>query len=570
MNKTDTKSPVTGIRLPKSSAPKYGAIFDVTNDAIMVLDKHLRVDFANAAFQAMWDIPTSLLTDRPSLEQVVGYPSAHQVLQSDGMDASLAAIESVHQGKASAEIRRDDGSVLTYQSHALPDGACALVYSDVTDVVRSLEVARTQELRYRHALQAADQSFWEWNLFTDQIRISQRFWLQIHRTDIGPTLDFEQFLELVHADDREFLRITLWPYGEGEEADMVGATDIFRILTPDGDPRQFALGFGMSYSASDNSVVLAGLLRDVTDSRRMRKDLTLARDIAETASAAKSRFLAAMSHELRTPINGILGMNDLLLDSQLSPDQREYAETVRDSGEALLGIITDILDFSKIEAGRLELEELDFSLADLIGSVVRLLDPRAQEKNLNISWRVDMEIPPLLRGDPGRLRQVLLNLLGNAVKFTTEGHIVVRAKVISNDDPDLSKIRVEVEDTGIGIPQAAIGKLFQDFTQVDSSVTRKYGGTGLGLAVTRQLVELMAGTVGVDSIIDRGSTFWFEIALPIGAEPTVEDHSDPHSPHPQAPPPAAVDDRALRALVAEDNAINRKLLLAYLEKMGIQ
>ena len=195
------------------------------------------------------------------------------------------------------------------------------------------------------------------------------------------------FMNLVHSDDREFLRETMRPYGEGEESDMVGATDIFRIVTPDGDPRQFALGFGMSYSTADNSAVLAGLLRDVTASRRMRKDLTRARDQAEKANAAKSRFLATMSHELRTPINGILGMNDLLLDSQLSPDQRDYAETVRVSGEALLGIITDILDFSKIEAGRLELDELDFSLADLIGSVVRLLDPRALEKDLNISWR---------------------------------------------------------------------------------------------------------------------------------------------------------------------------------------
>ena len=202
------------------------------------------------------------------------------------------------------------------------------MYADVTDSVRATESARTQELRYRHALQAADQSFWEWNLFTDEIRISQRFWLQIHRTDIGPTLNFSDFMNLVHADDREFLRETLRPYGEGEESDMVGATDIFRIVTPDGDPRQFALGFGMSYSTADNSAVLAGLLRDVAASRRMRKDLTRARDQAEKANAAKSRFLATMSHELRTPINGILGMNDLLLDSQLSPDQRDYAETV--------------------------------------------------------------------------------------------------------------------------------------------------------------------------------------------------------------------------------------------------
>ena len=570
MRKSGTKSPAADVDLWDSEAPKYGAILDVTNDAIVVLDKDLRIESTNAAFQAAWDLPASMLATRPTLEKVIRHPSGHQLLDSEGMEASLAAIDTVRQGKPSAEIRRDDGSIMTYKCLALPDGACALVYSDVTEFVRNMELARTQELRYRHALQAADQSFWEWNLFTDQIRISQRFWLQIHRTDMGPILDFDSFLDLVHAADREFLRVTLWPYGEGEEADMVGATDIFRIVTPDGDPRQFALGFGMSYSASDNSVVLAGLLRDVTESRRMRKDLTSARDTAETASAAKSRFLAAMSHELRTPINGILGMNDLLLDSQLSPEQREYAETVRVSGEALLAIITDILDFSKIEAGRLELEQLDFSLADLIGSVVRLLDPRAQEKNLNIGWRVAMEIPPLLRGDPGRLRQVLMNLLGNAVKFATEGHIVVRAKLLPNDDPNTSKIRVEVEDTGIGIPKAAQGKLFQDFTQVDSSVTRKYGGTGLGLAVTRQLVELMDGTVGVESTVDRGSTFWFEIELPSGSGATEDDAVKPQAQQKKARATTADGNQTPRALLAEDNAINRKLLVAYLGKMGIK
>ena len=428
MAKTGIKKTAAGTGLRESFDPKMAAILDATSDAIAVLDNDLRIETANAAFRTMWPLPASLVAKHPSLEDMIRQPSGHQLLSSDGLEASLKAMKSVAKGPAATEIRRDDGRILIRRGHALPGGGCA--YADVTDSVRATESARTQELRYRHALQAADQSFWEWNLFTDEIRISQRFWLQIHRTDIGPTLNFSDFMNLVHADDREFLRETLRPYGEGEESDMVGATDIFRIVTPDGDPRQFALGFGMSYSTADNSAVLAGLLRDVTASRRMRKDLTRARYQAEKANAAKSRFLATMSHELRTPINGILGMNDLLLDSQLSPDQRDYAETVRVSGEALLGIITDILDFSKIEAGRLELDELDFSLADLIGSVVRLLDPRALEKDLNISWRVAPEIPPVLRGDPGRLRQVLVNLLGNAVKFTSDGHIVVRAAPI--------------------------------------------------------------------------------------------------------------------------------------------
>ena len=426
------------------------------------------------------------MSARPQLEALVRQPQGHQLLASEGEEeASLAGITLVRRGEAAAEIRRDDGRVFRYRCHALPGGGRVLTYLDVTEMVRSLELARTQELRYRHALQAADQSFWEWNLFTDEVRIGQRFWLQVQRTDLGPTLSFDEFIAMVHGEDRDTLAKTLRPYGDGEEAEMVGAADIFRVPTLRGEPRQFAFGFGMSYSGLDNTVVLAGLLRDVTESRRMRNELTEARDQAQTANKAKSQFLATMSHEIRTPINGILGINGLLLDTELTAEQRDYAETVRESGEALLTIITDILDLSKIEAGRLDLETIDFNIADVIGAAARLLEPRAREKGLNISWRVAPEIPSALLGDPGRIRQVLLNLVGNAVKFTEDGHIAIRVVGIEARDADKVGVRVEVEDTGIGIPQAELGRLFKDFTQVDSSVTRKYGGTGLGLAVCK-------------------------------------------------------------------------------------
>ena len=208
MAKTGIKKTAADANLWGSFGPKLAAILDATSDAIAVLGNDLRIETANAAFRTMWPLPASLLATHPSLEDVIRHPSGHQLLSSDGLEASLKAIKTVDEGLAGAEIRRDDGKILVRQCHPLPGGGYALVYAEVTESVRSTEIARTQELRYRHALQAADQSFWEWNLFTDEIRITQRFWLQIHRTDIGPTFNFSDFMNLVHADDREFLRET--------------------------------------------------------------------------------------------------------------------------------------------------------------------------------------------------------------------------------------------------------------------------------------------------------------------------------------------------------------------------
>jgi two-component system sensor histidine kinase/response regulator len=357
------------------------------------------------------------------------------------------------------------------------------------------------------------------------------------------------FLDFVHPDDRES--------SEAEAAKLVeiATGTIFQNRYRAKDGQYHWIEWTTRAVASAQALYSAG--RDITQRKRMEAELVSSRDEALAASRAKSEFVANMSHEVRTPMNGVIGMTELLLDTALDGRQRAYAETVRSSAEGLLTVINDILDFSKIEAGKLELDEADFSLHGAVEDVAGLLGSSAQAKGLELAVLIETDVPEFAHGDQGRLRQVLTNLVANAIKFTEQGEVLVRVTV-AGPTPDSTAVRFVIEDTGIGIAPSEIERLFQSFAQADASTTRKYGGTGLGLTISRQLVTLMRGEIGAESTPGKGSTFWFAIPLAAGALVLL---------------PLAHrrrDFTGLRVLLVDDNATNREILETYLRFWGMK
>jgi PAS domain S-box-containing protein len=483
-----------------------------------------------------------------------------------------------YQSDLAEKYRRDDAQVLetgkvfeTVEEHRNADGSKLYVqvlkspvydsqgrrvgiqgmFWDVTAKKETEEALRQSEQRLQSILDNATAVIYVKSIDGRYVLVNRSFESLFHRTRaemVGQTdhdLFPREMADAFRANDQQVL--------------AAGTALQFEEVAPhdDGLHTYISTKF-LLYDSSGVPHLLCGISTDITDRKRAETELRKAKEAAEAANRAKSAFLANMSHEIRTPMNGIIGMTELVLDTQLVPEQREYLELVKESADSLLTVINDVLDFSKVEAGKLELEPIAFGLRDHMGDTMKTLAFRAHKKRLELACHVAPEVPDTLIGDPGRLRQVVLNLVGNAVKFTERGEVLVDVGIESLDE-SAAVLHFCIADTGIGIPPAKRETIFGAFEQADSSTTRKYGGTGLGLTISSKLVELMGGRIWVESELGRGSKFHFTARLvPTDSLPAPEPSLDA----------SALE--SLPVLIVDDNATNRRILHEMLSNWRMQ
>ncbi|HYI08815.1 MAG TPA: response regulator [Thermoanaerobaculia bacterium] len=468
---------------------------------------------------------------------------------------NVAAREILGCGDVAAVLPRIESSEVTVGARAVEVTATSvaagilLCFRDVTEQRRSEQALRESRERYSHIIENANELIYSADYHGRFTFVNPA---AIRITGFGEEeLLGRHYLDLIDPDYREAAR----RFYEHQFTTREPST-YFEFPTIAKSGVRIWVGQNvLTVMDGDRIIGYEAIARDITQRRGVEEDLARARDAALQSARAKSEFLANVSHEIRTPLNGVLGMTGLMLNTPLTPEQREYAEMIRSSGETLLAVVNDVLDLSRVEAGKLTIESIDFNLDDLIESVLEQFAARAAAKRLKFRTYAAPDVARALRGDSHRIRQILLNLVGNAIKFTARGEVVVTIMQPRQKEGSVM-LRFLVTDTGIGIPAAAQPRLFAPFTQADGSTTRKYGGSGLGLAVSKQLVEAMGGEIGVISVEKEGSTFWFELPLQRQA-------------HAEARPVRAWDLSKFRALIVDASEVHRLTLTRHLSSTRI-
>jgi two-component system, sensor histidine kinase and response regulator len=535
----------------RKSEEKYREIIDSIQEGYYEVDLKGNYTFVNKALSTMRGYTREEMLD-------IGY---RQYLNPETAKSVFKLFNQVYKtgkpAKGVWDVSHKDGSMRLGESSILlikdpkgdPIGFRGLM-RDITESKKIDEALKASEEKYRTILENIEDGYFEVDLRGKFTFFNEAL---INITGYSPE-------EMIHMSNRDYTskkdaEVAFRRFNKIYKTGLPDKGIQYALIRKDGSSIHVESSASLIKSAEGKPVGFRGLMRDITARKIAELAMQEAVEAAEAATQAKSEFLANMSHEIRTPMNGIMGMYNLLLNTELDAEQTDYVETGKRSADSLLTVINDILDFSKIEAGKLDLETLDFNLRTAMAEMVELPALLAHEKDLEFAYHIDPEIPSFLKGDPGRLRQIFMNLTGNAIKFTKRGEIIARAELLEETKENV-KIRFSVKDTGIGISVADCEKLFSSFHQVDASTTRKYGGTGLGLSIAKQLAQMMEGNIGVESEIGQGSTFWFTAVFVKQTHVVEKKYILPES------------IRGKRILIVDDNKTNLDILRGYLESWG--
>lgn len=520
-----------------------------TADGILALSSQGKIEGMNHRFSTMWEIPEGALSggdDQQVLEflfYATNDPEQLRVFFSRWETGEQFATIALRNGKLFELKSRPQQAV----------SGCVISCNDVTARVHAEREAMTARVAVEHAqerlnlsLDGSNLALWDWDIGNDQVYLSDRWAMMMGEVVQESVLSSGQMFELVHQEDRFEVSKSLEKVLKGKEEFY---SVEFRVHRLDGKwIWVHTHGKVVERDASGRATRMTGTNADITERKQAELTLMQAKEAAEQASRVKGDFLANMSHEIRTPMNGILGMTDLALDTELSREQREYLNLVKSSADALLDIINDILDFSKIESGKMDIESIEFSLEHMLRDTLKSLAVRAHQKNLELLLHVSPDVPDHVYGDPGRLRQVIVNLVGNAIKFTEVGEIELELTTTGIGSDGRVGVRFGVRDTGIGISRDKFASIFESFSQADSSTTRKFGGTGLGLTISAQLIALMGSQIELDSELGEGSLFHFTLPMRMLNSPAMMDYQ------------RTGRVIGMPVLVVDDNASNRALL----------